>query len=120
MNILKKIVVVAIMTTLMIPVNAGTIKVNKENKGFWGYYFVTETHTDDFSQLNCTDPGHSRCKWIEKPANCPVDVITLNAYLAQIETEIDNGQINGNMSFAEISAEWSTNSEGITEITFEY
>jgi hypothetical protein len=105
------IVLVAFATAL-----AGPVKVTKQNKGFWGYYYVTETHNDIGHYLDCSDPGRARCKWVDKPSSLDGAVDSLNQFLESVMAVIDGGAKNGQQSNALYTATWTTNSESLCEI----
>ncbi len=84
---MKKVLLIAICF-LAISLNAKPrdIKVIKNGRGFWGYDWITEVHTGNYSQLNCQGKGHEKCRFSALPTG--TNTIDVNNRLDLIDDDI--------------------------------
>ena len=86
------------------------IKIEKANKGLFGYKYVNEDHTSGSHMLACAEPGWNGCNWDNPPTFDDGNFLDLDDYLeieSEVESKIESGVSSGDFLFETIYVEFT-------------
>jgi hypothetical protein len=94
----------AVLLGCSMPARAWT-KIVKENGGFFGYKTVTEQVTPGSSQLVCSNPGHTKCKFSPivtvDPDGTTLSEDQLDDIDSWVEGRLVNREASGNFLYSD-------------------